>query len=88
MRYINVAAYDLRTGNLFMTKKALKQACSEDPVVVAFYPTSQLDKPFHMVQASELPEFWSMSVVGPDPYDNRKWYAQVTRTSAGVVRVS
>lgn len=66
------------------TKKELKAriAAGEE---VRFYATSPFDT--WAGPADELDENTTLQVCGPDPYNNRKWYASVTRKK-GEVKVS
>jgi hypothetical protein len=38
--------------------------------------------------AEEIPAGATLSVVGPDPFTSRRWYATVTRTANGSVKVA
>jgi hypothetical protein len=37
---------------------------------------------------ADVPVGVSLSVVGPDPYTDRRWYAQVSRSKDGKVKVA
>lgn len=83
MGYVNVGAID-RDGKRFKTKKAMKEAIESEFELgsrVGFDQTAML----HSAQVPEvctlgdLPEGVILSVVGPDPYSDRRWYANVER---------
>lgn len=81
MKYINVGA-KLRDGIRIPTKKALTVLLRDSPSEVLFDPTSMFDAQDEIC-ADDLPTDARLSVVGPDPYTNRRWYATVERTNAG-----
>lgn len=63
----------------------------------ASYPTKKslkenIGKPLRFIETSmfgaEYKENGSFCVVGPDPYNNRKWYAQVTMENGLIKKVS
>lgn len=94
MRYINVGALDANGGGRIPTKKALKEALAgdesrESAVGIVFDQTSlRQERGFPNVgYVFDLPPDATLQVVGPDPYNNRRWYANVTRNSDGVVTV-
>lgn len=96
MRYINVGALDPNGGGRILTKKALKEALAHDEghelpasTSVVFDQTSlRQERGFPSVgYVFDLPPDATLQVVGPDPYNNRRWYANVTRNSDGVVTV-
>lgn len=69
-------------------KGDLRRLVAEDPSQVVFLNTSAYgDKtPITMAQ---IPEGHYLIVVGPDPYNDRKWYAQVRlNKQTGKVTVS
>jgi len=79
MAYINVGAdYN---GRPIATKTALKSLLKSDPLNVRFYGTSDFT-PF----GGDVTAIGSntLTVVGPDPYRKRTWYASVKMTSKGV----
>lgn len=84
--FINVGALDSRR-NRFKTKKALATALAEDPTGVLFDRTSVYDAE-PAIPGDDIPEDAILSVVGPDPYGNRKWYANVRRGPDGSVRIA
>jgi hypothetical protein len=89
MRYINGGVTAIDPASPVKTKKALRDAAKAGGEDVVFYSTaaewfgSQWEG-----RLSEIPEGVSLSVVGPDPYTSRRWYAQVSRSKEGKVRVS
>ena len=64
------------------TKKALKEAVARGDRVWA-YCTSPLG-PQYNGYLDELPEYITLSVVGPDPYKSRRWYASVIRSNGKI----
>lgn len=74
MGYVNCGAYV--NGTRPKTKKALKEAMANDPSHVRFDSTSMFDN-LHCTGVG-IPEGTTLSVVGPDPYTKRSWYATVT----------
>ena len=81
MAYINGGV--LINGTPIATKTALKRAAATDPAGVQFYSTSELGGRFEG-PLSEIPAGITLSVVGPDPYTRRTWYASITRTGQKV----
>jgi hypothetical protein len=86
--YINVGAIDPADGARIPTKRALREALVSGDI--AFDQTA-------LVHASGLPgiirpedikEQHQLSVVGPDPYTNRKWYATVQIGRDGQLKVT
>lgn len=83
MTYINVGAmFDDGKGGgpvRVATKKALREALAASPGDVTFDVTSMLlaQGAPSTYRATEIPEDAVMTVTGPDPYKNRKWYASV-----------
>lgn len=86
MSYINVGAWT-RDGSRPQSKKALKDALKADPTAIRFEGTSMLGPAFEGT-AEEIPAGATLSVVGPDPFTSRRWYATVTRTANGSVKVA
>lgn len=85
MKYINVGAIDYNTGDRFLTKSALKKAVLAKADVIfdqtAFPHFDGL--PGHidlrnLLDYAESGRDFELSVVGPDPYKSRKWYAKVS----------
>lgn len=69
------------------TKATLKFALKNAPATVSFYSTSSMGPQFNG-PASNLPDDIIMSIVGPDPYSKRTWYASVQRNKKGGLTVS
>jgi hypothetical protein len=88
MSYINVGASDL-AGNRIKSKKALKEALSQDPASVVFDGTSPMGPQQFCRPATvaSLPEGYTLSVSGPDPYAKRTWDASV-KVINGKIKVS
>ena len=84
--YINVGAR-FSDGSHVPTKKALRDRMKSDPSAVTFYPTSRFGSQ-RDIRGDEIPSDGSvLSVVGPNPENDRRWYASVEKTARGV-RVS
>lgn len=73
--YVNAGAYV--AGARPRTKKALREALATAPGSVIFDTTAAFN-PFAHYRATEIPAGVTLSVVGPDPYAKRSWYASVT----------
>lgn len=58
------------------TKTALKKAVKEDPDSVLFADVGGLNKPFYG-GLKDIPDGVVLTVVGPDPWRDRRWYASV-----------
>lgn len=74
MAYINVGA--LAPTGPVKTKKQLKAEIDS----IQFYDTSPLGQTFHGGWgdlADNFPAGTKLTVVGPDPFTDRKWYATV-----------
>jgi hypothetical protein len=84
MSYINVGARV--NGARPASKKALREALKDNPGSVTFDGTSPFGEQFSGTVRS-IPADATLSVVGPDPYTSRKWYASVTRDAAGKITV-
>jgi hypothetical protein len=84
MPYINAGAYV--NGLRPKSKTALKAAIVAGDEVV-FDKTSAFDGAGSLTPHN-IPHGIVVSVVGPDPYTSRKWYANITRTLDGKVKVS
>ena len=74
MGYVNCGAYV--NGSHPKTKKALKEAMVSDPANVVFVTTSAFEDE-RAIQGDDIPTGAILSVVGPDPYEKRSWYATV-----------
>lgn len=86
MQYVNGGVYWGQGYTPVSTKKALREAVAIGKRVY-FYGTSELG-PRYEGYLDEVPVGVSLSVVGPNPYTNRRWYAQVSRSKEGKVKVS
>lgn len=75
MSYVNCGAYV--DGKRPATKAALKRALAENPAGVEFDGTSPMGPQFSDMSGVNVPEGMSLSVVGPDPFTKRNWYATV-----------
>jgi hypothetical protein len=75
MDYVNCGAKIL--GQRIKTKKALKEAMKNDPGSVSFDETSMFNTA-RDYSGNDIPRGIILSVVGPDPYTKRSWYASVT----------
>ena len=85
-RYINGDAKD-EHGRRFPTKKALKEAFKAEPALVTLLPTELFTTDMPTLASDVKPgEAWS--IVGPNPYSDRRWYATVEHNSKGQVTVS
>jgi hypothetical protein len=95
MAYVNVGAYigtanadgETVTGERVASKAALKAALKERPGEVLFDVTAMIHNGPKLYRGDEIPQGVNLSVVGPDPYTSRKWYATVALTSKGGVSV-
>lgn len=76
--YINVGVRNYTDGKRIATKKALKEMVKADPANVYADSTAIFGTRFHG-RITEMPENATLSVTGPDPYNDRKWYANITR---------
>jgi hypothetical protein len=93
MLYVNVGAMT-NEGTRLLTKAALKAAVREKGNVV-FDQTAMVHADFlpgfieldDLLSLAEHSTDWELSVVGPDPYQNRRWYANV-KVKNGEVKVS
>ena len=91
--YINAGAIDKMTRKRIKTKAALKRLLKVEPQNVIFDTTSEFPNAEYEQVASDLgnrphhaDEAWS--IVGPDPYSDRKWYATVRTNRLGNLVVS
>lgn len=85
MSYVNVGVQDRNTGKDIPTKAALKRAITENPNNVVVYGTSGF-QPF-TGSADDLVIGVKYSVTGPNPYNNRKWYATIEKAANGKITV-
>lgn len=86
--YVNVGASHFPGIQDIPTKIALKRAIAADPAKVNFYATDAFganrDKSWF---ADKLDIGVKYSVVGPNPYTSRKWYATVEMQANGKITV-
>lgn len=69
MRYLNCGAKV--NGERPKTKKALREALQNAPETVTFDSTSEWNEWTSNYHRSDI----TFSIVGPDPYTKRNWYA-------------
>lgn len=69
-----------RSDNLIKTKAELKRLVSADSDNVYFYTTSEMGNQFNG-KLSEMHSTMALTVVGPDPYNNRAWYATISKNA-------
>lgn len=69
------------------SKKALKEAMANHPEEVYFEGTAEMFQTVEGYRGNEIPEGIKLSVVGPDPRTNRRWYATVEMVK-GKIKVS
>lgn len=86
--YVNVGVVHAPGMSDMPTKVALKRAIATEPTMVSFYATDAF--------GPNRGKFWSTdkldigvkySVVGPNPYTSRKWYATVELLDNGKITV-
>lgn len=84
MAFVNVGAYI--DGNRPKSKKVLKEALRDAPETVRFDRTAAVgpDAGQPDIMGNELPAGDTLTVVGPDPYTARTWYASVSKTAKGI----
>lgn len=76
MSYINVGA-KLRDGTNVPTKKALRDALSQDLASVTFYNTSPMGPAFRGHVGNLADEATVLTICGPDPYNRRNWWSNI-----------
>lgn len=74
-------------GQRVPNKKRLRELLAANPVDVYFDGTA-LVKEVQGYRGSEIPEGIKLSVVLPDPYKDRRYYATVERKADGTLKVS
>lgn len=85
MSYINAGVKI--NGEHAKSKKAIKDALTSNPASVLFYTTSPFGRSFSVTADNldtELNCINKLSIVGPDPFNNRKWYGTVENTAKGI----
>lgn len=85
--YVNVGAKVMPGNSDIPSKKALKACIAANPGDVVLYDTSELSTPGTRT-CSYLDVGVKYTVVGPNPYTSRKWYATVEKLPNGTIRVS
>lgn len=83
--YVNHGA--IVFGNHRPTKGMLKNAMRTAPETVTLYSTSAFG-PNYSTNGAQLDASIIYTIVGPDPYNNRKWYATIKVNANGKVMVS
>lgn len=86
MSYVNCGAYVTAGMERVKTKKQLRELMAADPSSVTFDRTSAYESGF--IAGGSLPRGDVLIVVGPNPYNDRKWYANVFQHPANGVKVS
>lgn len=84
MSYINVGVKV--NGNWCPTKKALRIALSDSGASVSFIQTGLYGG--SNIRPVDITTSMTLVVVGPDPYTNRKYYANVVLGRDGVLKVT
>lgn len=89
MAFIEVRATDY-AGALFKSKAAMKRAIADDPAKVMFTSVATLGPSWCGTAAEFLadgPANTKLTVVGPDPYTDRRWYGTI-EVKAGQLKAS
>lgn len=86
MKHINCGVLDAVTRERITRKKRLKVLAASEPAQLLFDPTSFYDQQ-GPIRGDSVPPDIILSVCGPDPYTNRRWWAQVT-LGTGKLRVT
>lgn len=74
-----------KTNSDILTKKSLKALIAQSPETVILYSTDAMGSNYRRTwTADKLDIGVKYSVVGPNPYKSRKWYATIERTATGV----
>lgn len=86
--WVNVGAKYKAMGANVPTKKELKRVLRDAPQSVILYTTGQFPNEEYELTASDagnLPNHLNTAytVTGPDPYNDRKWYATVRTNHLG-----
>lgn len=85
--YLNCGASHTVSRKRIRTKKEMRELLAVDPSSVTFDVTSMYD-PLDDFTGDRIPDKTALTVVGPDPYMTRRWYASVTRKTDGTLKVS
>jgi hypothetical protein len=88
MAFTEVMATD-RAGGLFASKAAMKRAHAENPASVRFESVSPMGPQFDgtVESPADLPDGLKLTVVGPNPFTDRRWYGTV-EVKNGKVKIS
>lgn len=86
MGYVNVGAYV--DGRRPKSKKAVREALADNPLRVHFDVTSGLGSHAgRTFQGDQVPLGVTLSLVGPDPYTDRRFYGSIVKRPDGRVIV-
>jgi len=86
--YVNVGARDINTNADIPTKKELKGRIATYPTKVEFYVTDAFGpNAGKTVMMDNMDIGIKYTVVGPNPYTSRKWYATVEKLPNGTITV-
>jgi hypothetical protein len=77
MSYIEVSASYWPTGDRVPTKKALRQALSQDLASVKFNSVGGLNAAYSGHVGNLADGTLTLMVVGPDPWTKRSWFANI-----------
>jgi hypothetical protein len=86
MSFYNCGAFG-PNGSRIKSKKQLKELLKADPKGVYFDGTGLFDATSGY-RGHEIPVGLKLSVVGPDPYSQRNWYASIERRDNGTYKVA
>lgn len=77
-------------GRRFASKKALRELVRVNPGSVLIENLSFMARGSDAYFTADSLEAGTgiRTIAGPDPHTNRKWYASIERTKAGVLKVS
>jgi hypothetical protein len=84
--YVNVGAHLRPDNEDIPTKAALKRWIQDQPVLVVLYETT-MGKEDNRYNCNDLDIGVKYTVTGPNPYNNRKWYATVEKLPNGKITV-
>lgn len=88
MGWVNLGALDKSTNSDIATKKELKAKLLESPKTVELYVTDAFGPNAHnRFNGEGLQVGTKYTVVGPNPYRSRKWYATVEKQWNGRIVV-
>lgn len=86
--YVNVGARYTEDECDIPTKSGLKGTLKTDRTLVTFYVTDAFGENVGKVlRGDDLDIGVKYSVTGPNPYNNRKWYATVEKRADGTITV-